>query len=52
MEDQLVFRQKVKACIFREANFLSNINCTGHKQGALDTKLGGHFILKAANDYS
>lgn len=40
------------AYIFGGTSFLSNLNYTGHKQEALDTKLRGHFILKAANDYS
>lgn len=40
------------AFIFRETSFLGNLNYTGRKQEEVDTKLGGHFVLEAANDYS
>lgn len=33
-------------------SLLSNLNYAGHKKEELDTKLGGHFILKPANDCS
>lgn len=40
------------AFIFGGTSLLGNVNFTGHKKEELDTKLGGHCIVKAAYDYS
>lgn len=60
MGDPLVFShwvgsqepKMITVSIYLQGSFLSNLNYSGHKQEAMDTKLRGHLILKAANDYS